>query len=74
MEEIPKTYYIKVVRESGENPLTGQYMNYGEQSFEVDAISIKAAYSLSHLICTLPFKGQLRRTFIDGEEYFDERY
>ncbi|MFD2574632.1 hypothetical protein ACFSUS_28630 [Spirosoma soli] len=74
MEPIVKTYSVKVVREPGENPLTGQPMEYDEQSFEVDATSVKAAYFLSHLVCTLRFSGQLRRTFINGQEYFDERY
>lgn len=74
MEQIIKTYNIKVVRESSENPFTRQVVEYEEQSFEVDATSPKAAYSLSHFICTLQFSGQLRRTFIDGQEYFDDRF
>lgn len=72
MEPIVKAYNVKVVREPGANPLTGQLIGYDEQTFEVDATSVQAAYSLSHLVCTLRFSGQLRRTFIDGEEYFDE--
>jgi hypothetical protein len=74
MEPIIKTYSVKVVREPGENPLTGEFVEYDEQSFDLDATSVRAAYSLSHLVCTLRFSGQLRRTFVDGHEYFDERY
>ena len=74
MEPIIKTYTVKVIRESGENPLTGQSVSYDEQSFDVDATSVRSAYSLSHLVCTIQFTGQLRRTLINGEEYFDEQY
>ena len=74
MEPIIKTYSVKVIREPGDNPLTGQFVGYDEQSFEVDANSIRAAYSLSHLVCTIKFSGQIRRTYINGEEYFDERF
>jgi hypothetical protein len=68
------TYNVKIIREAGGNPFTGQVVGYAEQSFEIDAIDIKAAYSLSYLVCTLKFSGQIRRTFINGEEYFNERY
>lgn len=74
MEPIIKTYSVKVVRNPGENPLTGQFVEYDEQSFDIDATSVRAAYSLSYLVCTLQFSGQLRRTFINGNEYFNERY
>lgn len=74
MEPIIKTYSVKVVREPSKDPLTGQIVEYDEQTFEIDAASAKAAYSLSQFVCTLRFSGQLRRTFINGQEYFDERY
>lgn len=74
MEPIIKTYSVKVIREAGENPLTGQYISYDEQAFNLEATSIRSAYSLSRSVCTLQFTGQLRRTFVNGEEYFDERF
>ncbi|GAB3688526.1 hypothetical protein GCM10027592_03570 [Spirosoma flavus] len=74
MESIIKTYKVRVVREPGENPLTGEFSAFDEQSFDVEATNVQTAYSLSQLVCTLHFRGQLRRTFINGEEYFDKHY
>ncbi len=74
MKTTIKTYKVKVIRESGENPITGQLVPYDEQSFDVDAINVHSAYSISIMICTLQFTGQLRRTFINEEEYFNIRY
>ncbi len=74
MEPIIKTYTVKVLREAGNDPITGEFVEYGEQSFNVDATNSKAAFSLSYFVCTLRFLGQLRRTFINGKEYFDERF
>lgn len=74
MEPIVKTYLIKVVREPGNEPINGVFYDHVEQEFEVNATSLLSAYKVSHLICDIPFRGQMRRTFIDGEEYFDEGY
>ncbi|GAB3550957.1 hypothetical protein [Spirosoma fluminis] len=74
MEPIVKTYTIKVIRVAGHEPNTGKYFEYAEQEFAVDAASQRSAYELSHLVCEIPFRGQIRRTFINGEEYFDEKY
>ncbi len=74
MEPIVKTYLVKVVREPGNEPISGMFYDCDEQEFEVDTTSLLSAYQLSHLVCDIPFRGQMRRTFIDGEEYFDKRY
>jgi hypothetical protein len=74
MKPLVRTYHVKVVREAGPNPITGECWPYEEQEMNIDAISRQAAFVISELMHTLTFRGQLRRTFIDGEEYFDERY
>ncbi len=65
---------MKVVRKPGNEPITGVFYDYAEQEFEVDATSVQAALTMSHIVCTLPLRGQFVRTFINGEECFDERY
>ncbi|GAB3710155.1 hypothetical protein GCM10027592_46890 [Spirosoma flavus] len=74
MESIINTYQVKVVREPGYDPSASVFYDYAEQEFEVEATSILAAYLKSEKESTLPFRGQLRKTFINGKEYFDERY
>ncbi len=74
MEPIIKTYSVKVVREPGNEPITSIFYEYAEQEFEVEATSFQSAFQLSQLLCNIKFRGQVRRTFIDGREYFDERY
>ncbi|GAB2546668.1 hypothetical protein [Spirosoma aerophilum] len=74
MNPVLKTYLIKVVREAGKEPLSGAFYEYTEQEFEVDASSMKSAYQLSYLVCDIPFRGQIRRTLINGEEYFNEEF
>lgn len=74
MDPIIKTYTVKVIREPGNNLITGQMVQYEEQLFEVDAVSVQAAYKVSYLVCDIKFTGQVRRTIIDEQEYFNERY
>lgn len=70
MESIIKTYDVRVIREAGEDALTGLSLERGEESFQVDATSARAAFQMSYLVSSLRFTGQLRRTFVDGREYF----
>lgn len=74
MEPMVKTYCVKVVREAGIEPISGQFYGYSEQEINIEATSPKNAYQVSHLVCDIPFRGQVRRTFIDGAEYLDERF
>lgn len=74
MQAVPQTYIVRVVREAGPNPISGKFYEYAEQTFNVKANSPQDAYKLANRICTLHFCGQLRRTFINGMEHFDERY
>lgn len=74
MDAINKTYRIKVVREPGNDPITGTFYERAEQEFDVEAPTPLAAFIRSQIKDTIIFRGQLRRTFINGEEYFDERY
>lgn len=74
MEPLIKVFLVKVVREPGHDPVTGIFYNYAEQDLIIEATNKKSALIISQLISTLTFKGQLRRTFIDGEEYFSEQF
>lgn len=74
MAPIVKTYRVKIVREAGSGPVSGQFYNYAEQEMDIDATTPKNAYQVSLLACEIPFRGQIRRTFIDGEEYFNEEF
>jgi hypothetical protein len=74
MNAVLQIYTVQVVREASPDPLTGKLYEYAEQTFDVEADRPQGAYKLANRICTLHFCGQLRRTFIDGAEHFDERY
>lgn len=69
-----KAYRIKIVREPGADPLTGELYPMDKEEFFVEAASIRAAYVQAMANFKMNVKGQLLRFFIDGEEYFDERY
>ncbi|GAB3949938.1 hypothetical protein GCM10028805_27140 [Spirosoma harenae] len=74
MSSEPRVFYIKVIREPGEDTFSGTTYGYAEEEIEIEAVSKLEAYKKSHLYCNIEFRGQTRRTFIDDEEYFDERY
>lgn len=67
-------FKVKVVREPGANPVTGQFVEYSEQELEIEADTLQAAHKLADYLCTLSFSGQVRRTFINGKEHLDERF
>lgn len=67
-------YQVKVVREKGPNPVTGQMVEYAEEELDVEADTPQAAHLTADQICTLPFFGQIRRTFINGIEHFNEGF
>lgn len=67
-------YFVKVIRELGTDPVTGEFVDRAEQNFEITAISTQEAYRKSHFLTSIQFKGQLRRTFINGSEYFNNRF
>ena len=68
------SFRVKVVREPGNDPITGFFYDLEEQEFEIEALNKLEAYNKSLQTDTISFRGQLRRTFIDGEEYFDPRH
>jgi len=74
MNAVPQIYAVRVVREAAPDPITGKFYEYAEQTFDVEADSPQGAYKVANWVCTLHFSGQLRRTFINGAEHFDERY
>jgi hypothetical protein len=66
-------YKIKVVREPGSDPVYGTLLEYAEEVFDVEANSTQEAHLLSYRICTLPFFGQIRRTYINEIEHLNEK-
>lgn len=68
-----KRYSVVVVKESGVNPLTQEVTKRAEQGFQLYADSKQKAHLEAHRLCTLRFDVVTSRTFIDGEEHFDER-
>lgn len=74
MQTASYTYNVRVVREASADPIAGQVYDYAEQSFIIGAESPQLAHRLANRLCTLTFRGQIRRTFINGEEHFDESY
>ena len=68
-----RKFDVTVVREAGSDPMTGKYLERGQEEMQIEAANENEAYSISQRKSSLPFFGQIRRTFIDGEEYFDPR-
>jgi hypothetical protein len=69
-----ENFLIKIVREPGPSGVGSEWMPYGEEYITVKAENEDKAFRLSHMHSKLPFRGQLRRTFINGIEYSDPRY
>lgn len=69
MEKILKTFYVKVVREYGRSPVTGQVFDYAEEDFVVEATSPLSAHRIAQLLSTLEFRGQEMKVFINGVEH-----
>lgn len=74
MSPLVKSYKVLVVRESGKDPITGVYYEETEELLDIDATSPQSALSVSYILCTIPFRGQARRTYIDGKEYFSDKF
>lgn len=74
MTPLVSTYKVKVIRESGADPLTGEIYERLEEDITIDATSPETAVSTAHVLTTISFRGQLMRVFVDGEEFFDERF
>ncbi len=68
------TYVVKVLREPGVDPLTGQFTPQCEELLTIGAESQDAAYRQSFRRSTLKFSGQVRKIFIDGVEYVNPRF
>lgn len=69
-----EVFKVRVVREEGPSPVTGEVYPYEEEELKIEATSPQMAFEISMMISKIKFRGQLRRTFINGEEYFDERH
>lgn len=67
-------YNVIVIREAGNDPLTGSYFENAQEEMQIEAETEYEAYQTSQRKCSLPFFGQVRRTFIDGKEYFNPRF
>lgn len=67
-------YYIKIIRESGKDPLTNE--NYCEESQELEIIAdnVEEAIKESYKYCTIVFRGQIRRTLVNGEDFYNEKF
>jgi hypothetical protein len=73
VKNLVKKYSVKIVREAGPEPITGQLYSLAEEYIQVDATSPQMAHLLAQRMTTLVFRGQTMRVFVDGEEHFDER-
>lgn len=73
MSPLVKSYKVLVIREGGDDPITGEYYEETEEFLEIDATSPQSALSISYALCTIPFRGQVRRTYIDGQECFSDK-
>lgn len=69
-----KEYKINIVREPGADPLTGEFYPFEHEELCIEATSAKSAYDIASATFKMKVRGQLLRFFIDGEEYFDERF
>jgi hypothetical protein len=68
------TYLIKVVREASNDPITGIFLKGEEETLTISATSEHEAYKQSLKKSNILFKGQMRKTFINGNEYFNPRF
>ena len=68
------TFNVMVIREAGPDPMTSEFLSGDQEDLSIEAVNVEEAFRRSQVMSTLKFRGQIRRTFIDGEEYFDSRY
>lgn len=69
-----REYKVNILREPGDDPLTGEFYPFEHEELNIEATSEKSAYDIACTIFKMKVRGQLLRFFIDGKEYFDERY
>jgi hypothetical protein len=69
-----KTYTITVIRVAGKCPSTGQFMDEASETLSIDADNEDQAFRLSQVKSKLSFRGQDRRTLVNGVEYFDPKH
>ncbi|GAB3194067.1 hypothetical protein ABID22_000344 [Pontibacter aydingkolensis] len=69
-----KEYIVNIIREPGEDPLSGEFYPFEHEELKIEATSIKSAYDIACAIFKMKVRGQLLRFFIDGKEYFDDRF
>jgi len=68
------TYRVTIKREAGKDPLTGTFLDESMEELVINALSEGEAVRKSFTLSKLKFAGQIRRTFVNGEEYFDPRF
>ncbi len=64
-------YHIKVVRVAGG---LLEWLPFATEEFTVEARDKQEAFIKSQLLSTLKFRGQERRTYVNGELYLDLHY
>lgn len=64
-----KTYNVLVIREEGLEPMSGVLLSKATEQLQIEAVSTNDAYKQSLTRSTITFRGQTRRTIIDGTEY-----
>ena len=74
MKQIINLFKVKVVREQGEDPLTGEVLTRAEEDMTIQAVSPQAAYDIAQMMTSLTFRGQRMIVYVDGVEHRDERF
>jgi hypothetical protein len=69
-----KQYKINIIREPGDDPLTGEFYPFAHEEMSVEATSDRSAYVIACATFRIKVRGQQLRFFVDGREYFDEQY
>lgn len=65
-------FEVTVIREAGLDPMTGTYLGQARETLKIYATNRQEVYKKSLFLTKIPFRGQLRRTLIDGQEHLDE--
>jgi hypothetical protein len=67
-------FQVTVIREAGPDAIGNDALDYAEDHLRIQALTEQEAHLMADFICCLPFNGQVRRTYIQHIEHFDERH
>lgn len=67
-------YQVTIVREGGNDPVTGRWCDYAEDHLNIHALNEQQVHQLANFISGLLFYGQVRKTFINGMLHLDQNY